>query len=241
MTVCSICPRTAPDGHHACPLHAGELHAWLAELPQQTRLLGDFLTPSTSPPAGRLGGAGRAHAPVPVDIRVLNLLGPGHHVSPEDPYGDGDGTAVPIGALVRGWADYIATEHQAVTRDQYGTAHHRQCNGASPRHGTTVTGWCAWLTAYLPYAITQPWVGELHHQLGDLLAVIRDLTHAVPRTHRQIASCPKCEAFALVRTDGLWGITCEACGHHLEPAEYDQHAAALASRLAANRTLDPTG
>ncbi|WP_405930338.1 hypothetical protein [Streptomyces sp. NBC_00827] len=227
MSSCTICPRDAPDGHHTCPLHADELRAWLAELPHQTLLLHDFLQPGTTPSAGRIGGTGRATAPVPVDLRVLTLLGPGHPLPPPDPHGDGDGTPVPIRALLYGWADYIASEHPAATRDQHGTTHIWPCDGAHPTHGATITGWCTWLTAYLPYAITRPWIRDFHHQLGDLLAVIRNLTHAVPRRHPQAAPCPNCEAFALTRTDGRWGVTCEACGHHLEPDAYDTHAAAV--------------
>ena len=33
--------------------------------------------------------------------------------------------------------------------------------------------------------------------------------------------------WALVQTDGRWGITCEDCGHHLEPDDYAQHVAAV--------------
>ncbi|MFG2515984.1 hypothetical protein [Streptomyces sp. NPDC048584] len=225
MTGCAICYRATEPGVHACPRHTAELRAWLAELPSQARLLEEeFLTPAGAPAAGRLGPAGRAHAPVPVDLRVLTLLGPGH----VDPQGDDDedGT-VPILVILGGWAGYIAYRFPAVVRDRHGTVHVMPCDQARPRHGETVTGWCQWLARYLPYAITHPWVGDLHRQLGALLGRIRDLTHAVPHRHPQGAPCPGCDAFALVAVDGRAGITCDACGHHLEPDAYADHAAAV--------------
>ncbi|QQM44992.1 hypothetical protein [Streptomyces liliifuscus] len=224
MSNCTVpmCPRDAPDGVHACPYHADELRAWLAELPGQTHLLAEFVEPAGRPRAGRLGGSGRAHAPVPVDLRVLTLLGPGH---PQPPSDDPEaGGTVPIRALLDGWAGRVAYDYPAVHRDPYGTAHTQPCEAYRAAGGPTITGWCAWLTAYLPYALTRPWIGELHQQLGDLLARIRDFTHATPHTHRKVAPCPTCDAFALVTVDGRWGITCTACGHHLEPDAYDQHA-----------------
>lgn len=224
MSACAVCGRATDPGLHACPRHAAELRAWLAELPEQTRLLGQFLAAGAGAPAqGRIGGTGRAHAPVPVDLRVLTLLGPGH----VDVLGPDDDGTVPVLAWLGGWAGYIAYTYPSAARDPYGTAHTRPCEAALPRHGATVTGWCAWLTCYLPYALAHPWVGDLHRQLGALIDRIRDLTHAVPRRHPQGAPCPRCGAFALVATDGQWGITCDSCGHHLDPDAYDRHAAAF--------------
>ncbi|MDX3035321.1 hypothetical protein PV515_47035, partial [Streptomyces scabiei] len=61
---------------HLCPHHTAELRAWLAELPALVADLAEFVEPGGQPHTGRLGGTGRAHAPVPVDLRVLTLLGP---------------------------------------------------------------------------------------------------------------------------------------------------------------------
>lgn len=232
MTRCPLCPRTAPDGQHLCALHAHELRAWLAELPGQARLLAAFIAPAGRPAQGRLGGTGRAHSPVPVDLRVLALLGPGRY----DPHGpDDDGTA-PITALLGAWAGHIAYNYPAAYRDPYGTARTEPCNQAWSVGGETITGWCTWLTAYLPYALTLPSVADLHRALEDLVYRIRDITHAIPHRHPMAAPCPACEAFALVRTDGQWDIACTVCGHQMEPDAYDEHAAGV---LAAHQAADP--
>lgn len=232
MSNCPICPRTAPDGQHLCLVHSGELRGWLAELPRQARLLADELAPPSSPAAGRTGGTGRATAPVPVDLRVLVLLGPGHADPPDNPYAgeDGDDT-IPILALLGAWAGHIAYHYPSVgwhpDRDPTATLYVLPCEQARPAHGETITGWCNWLTAYLPFTLTLPVAADLHQGLGDLIHRIRGLTHASPRQHPQAAPCPQCDAFDLISTDGQWGITCHACGHHLEPDAYDAHAAAF--------------
>ncbi|MBZ6259739.1 hypothetical protein KVH22_29930 [Streptomyces olivaceus] len=228
MTACAICPRTAPDGAHACQVCADELRAWLAELPHQAQLLEQFVTPSAGPAQGRLGGTGRAHAPAPVDFRVLVLLAGGRH-DPE-PGTDDDGTA-PIAAVLAAWAGHIAYHYPAAARDAYGVAHTRPCDQAWPTGGRTISSWCAWLAGYLPFALTLPLVADYHDQVGDLVHRVRSLTHAVPRRQPMAAPCPACEAFALVRTDGHWNIVCQACGHTLDPDAYDQHAARLLATL----------
>ncbi|MGW1035030.1 hypothetical protein ACWD4Z_22940 [Streptomyces antibioticus] len=234
MTTCTIghCPRTAVDGSYACPVHADELRAWLDELPAQVRLLEDeFLTPAAAAARGRIGGTGRAHSPVPVDLRALTLIGPGRY----DPTGpDDDGTA-PIAAVLAAWAGHITYTYPSVTRDRHGTTHIRPCEQAWPAAGRTVTAWCAWLTAYLPYALTLPAADDLHHDIDGLVHRLRGLTHTEPRTHARAAPCPSCDAFALASTDGHWHIRCTACGHALTPHEYDQHLAAV---LAARQEVD---
>ncbi|MFI8531083.1 hypothetical protein ACIGMX_12620 [Streptomyces aquilus] len=220
MTACAVCPRTAPDGEHLCPVHAGELRAWLAEIPQQATLLAEFLVPAGGAVQGRLGGTGRATAPVPVDLRVLVLLGPGHY----DPTGPDDDGQAPIVATLGAWAGHIAYTHPATHRDAHGTAHTVPCEQAWPTHGGTITGWCAWLTAYLPYALTLPTAAELHRALGDLVRHLRGLTHSQPHDHPRAAPCPACDTCTLVRTDGRWHIHCLSCGHQMTPDDYDQHA-----------------
>lgn len=241
VTDCSICPRTAPDGHHACTACAHQLRAMLTELPQQIPLLQDSLQPGRGPTQGRSAPAGIAHAPLPLDLRVLTLLGPGHPQPPTDDDPDAGGI-IPIRPMLYGWAHFIASEHPATARDPYGTTDLWPCDGAHPRHGATIPGWCAWLRAYLPHAITRPWIATLHQQLSDLLALIRDLTHAVPHRHPKPVPCPACGAFALIETDGQWGITCDVCHHYLDPQDYADHAAALLEALQAHPSdipMDP--
>ncbi|MGC4912713.1 hypothetical protein [Streptomyces albogriseolus] len=232
MATCAVCRHTTEPGLHACPRHTAELRTWLAELPGQTLLLKrEFLAPTGAPTAGRIGGTGRATAPVPVDLRVLTLLGPGHA---DVRSADDDGT-VPILTWLGAWAGHIAYTYPAVTRDPYGTAHVRPCDQAWPRHYETITGYCVWLTRYLPYAAAHPWIGDLHRQLDTLIRRVRDLTHTVPHRHRQGAPCPQCQTFALDAVDGQPGITCDNCGYHLDNATYAAHAEAF---LHAHQTGD---
>jgi Zn ribbon nucleic-acid-binding protein len=226
VSSCSACPRTAPDGHHLCPLCADQVRGWLAELPHQTALLAEFLAPATAPSQGRTGGTGRAHSPVPVDLRVLVLLGPGHP-GPVGTTEDDTDTTVPVHAFLTGWAGHIAYTYPAVHRDPHGTEHTEPCQQARAAGGRSITAWCAWLTAYLPYTLTLPAAAELHHQLGDLIRRVRGLTHTEPRTRPRAAPCPQCDACALVRTDGRWNVHCTACGHHMTPEAYDQHASTV--------------
>ncbi|MBK3630522.1 hypothetical protein JHN59_38150 [Streptomyces sp. MBT49] len=236
MTTCALCHRTAGDGHHLCPLHADEIRGWLAELPRQAEMLAaEFLAPAGGAREGRTG-SGRAHSPIPVDLRVLVLLGPGHAVPVGAPEDDTDDT-VPIGALLAGWAGHIAYTYPSVHRDRHGTAHTQPCEQAWPARGRDITAWCTWLSAYLPYALTLPAVADLHRQLGRLLDRVRDLTHTTPRDHPQAAPCPSCDSFALARTDGRWHIRCTACGHTLTPEAYDEHAATV---LHTHQTTDRT-
>jgi hypothetical protein len=222
MTACPVCPRTAPDGQHLCQLHAGELRGWLTELPHQARLLEAFVAADGDLDPGRRGTTGRAHAPLPVDLRVLVLLGPGRY--DPVPGTDDDGEA-PIAAVLGAWAGHITYQHPAAERDPYGTARTQPCEQASPRHGETIPGWCAWLTAYLPYALTLPLAADYHRQIGDLVRRLRNLTHTTPQQHPRAAPCPVCDLCTLVRTDGRWHIHCLDCGHQMSPDQYDQHAA----------------
>ncbi len=222
MTTCAICPhRSAPDGEQLCLVHSGELRGWIAEIPQQARMLQrEFLAPAGAPGHGRLGSTGRATAPVPVDLRVLVLLGPGRY----DPTGLDDDGQAPITATLGAWAGHIAYSYPAAYRDHHDTARTEPCDQAWPTHGETITGWCAWLTAYLPYALTLPLAAELHRALGDLARRLRTLTHSEPHDDPRAAACPACGGFALVRTDGRWHIHCLNCGHKMTPDDYDQHA-----------------
>ncbi|MFS0698332.1 hypothetical protein AB6N36_37020, partial [Streptomyces nitrosporeus] len=149
-----------------------------------------------------------------------------------DPHGD-QTAGVPITALLAGWAHHIASDIPAVHRDAHGVVHvqrHRYAV-AWPRTGTGITAWCAWLTAYLPYAVTRPWAAEMHRQLEDLVHRIDRLTGVRPRRTPKDAPCPGCSAFALVEREGELHITCEACGHRLTPDGYLTHRAAVMPAL----------
>ncbi|MEV7712313.1 hypothetical protein [Streptomyces sp. NPDC088270] len=233
-TICLICQHTAPDDRYLCDACAYRLHTWLRTLPQQATLLQSCLRPDAG--LAQRGGNGRAHSPLPVDLRVLDLLGPGHVVPLEDPHGDQTG-GVPITPLLAGWARYIASELPAVHRDAHGTVRIDRCADAWPRAGKGIGAWCTWLSGYLPYAVTRPWAAELYTQVEDLMGRVRRITHTTARRIPRDAPCPACDAFALVGRENELHISCEACGRQLTPDEYIAHRDQVMPALARTALL----
>ena len=240
-STCETCHGRMPEttDRYICEACQYRIHTYLREIARSLPLLRDLLRPDTGP--AQRGGTGRAHAPLPVRLETLDLLGPGAAVQFEDPEGDQTG-GIPIGALLYGWAQYLASEIPAVRRDEHGTIRIQPCTGAWSSRGTSITAWCTWLDAYLPYAATRPWVESMDDQLEDLVRRIRRITHTKPRTTPMDAPCPGCTAFALVEREDEWHISCQACDVRLTPDQYTEHRtqimptlAALALRIAAAR------
>ncbi|MFD6421731.1 hypothetical protein [Streptomyces sp. NPDC060198] len=232
MSTCTICHTTAPADAYLCDGCAHGLRARLRQIVTDLPLLRAALRPDTGP--AQRGGSGRAHSPLPVDVRALDLLGPGHPVPIEDPHGDQTG-GIPIGPLLKGWARYLAADVPAVWIDGHGTMRIDRCTDAQPRTGTGTgtAAWSAFLQAYVPYAVTRPWAEEFYHQVADLVARIERVTHTRPRRTPKDAPCPGCSAFALVEHEDQLHIRCEACGHRLTPDAYAAHRAEVMPALAA--------
>lgn len=204
----------------ACGTCRRDLEHALATLPSLVPLLDLLLERGGRPPEGSRG-SGRAEAPIPPRLDVLTLIGPGNPTPPiDEPEGGG---VIPVLPLLSGWAHYIAQQHRAGWRGLDDTVRVEPA-AAIPRHGTTVAGWCTWLLAYLPYALTQPWTDELHHQLLDLLARCERIT-GTPAGTIHDAPCPHCNLCALVQ-HGHTGAMCEACGERVTTAQYTTAAAA---------------
>ncbi|MEU4920206.1 hypothetical protein AB0G29_12705 [Streptomyces parvus] len=232
--ICISCFGRLPDdsprtGCEACEYR---VHTWLRELPRQWVLLQDMLRPDTGP--ARRGDVGRAHAPLPVRLEALDLVGPGQVVLLEDPHGD-QTSGVPITPLLYGWARYLTADADVpvARRDAYGTIHTSRCEGPWIRGGGDVPGLCRWLDAYLFYAATRPWWDDLYEQLEQLLLRVRRLTHTRPVTRAKDAPCPGCSAWSLVEREDELHITCTICPARLTPAEYDEHRAAVMPALTA--------
>ncbi|MFD4745024.1 hypothetical protein ACFWOS_06145 [Streptomyces rubiginosohelvolus] len=229
--ICISCFGRLPDdsprtGCEACEYR---VHTWLRELPRHLVLLAEMLRPDTGP--ARRGGVGRAHAPLPVRLEVLDLVGPGQPVLLDDPHGDQTG-GIPISALLYGWARYLAGGFPTVRSDAHGTIHIARCDGAGIRGGD-VPGLCRWLGAYLPHAVSQPWWDDFYEQLEQLLLRVRRLTHTRPVTRAKDAPCPLCSAWSLVEREDELHITCTICPARLTPAEYDAHRAEVMPGLTA--------
>ncbi|MEU2764281.1 hypothetical protein [Streptomyces sp. NPDC007094] len=230
--ICLSCFGRLPDdsprtGCEACQYR---VHTWLRELPRHQVLLQDMLRPDTGP--ARRGGVGRAHAPLPVRLDVLDLTGPGQPVLLADPHGDQTG-GIPMTPLLYGWARYLAADFPAVRTDGHGTLHIDRCDGIGVRGGADVPGLCRWLDAYLPYAATRPWWDDLYEQLEQLLHRVRRLTHTRPVTRAKDAPCPLCSAWSLVEREDELHITCTICPARLTPDEYAAHRTAVMPQLTA--------
>ncbi|MER7874847.1 hypothetical protein ABTY63_14990 [Streptomyces solisilvae] len=201
-------PLRQDESHRAaCGRCERRIRGWLAEIPHQMPLLAASLERDGGGPA--IGGTGgRAVAPVPLRLDVLNLLGPAAPSTVTDQRGDQTGP-VPILATLRDWAHAIADE---------------QGKPVPSRPGPLYTGY---LAAHLPYVLTRPWVAELHAELHALIGRIRAITRTEPRQRPLSAPCPgaDCRAFGLVQIDWADYIECTACGRLLTRAEYDEHAA----------------
>jgi ribosomal protein S27E len=241
MTACSICPRALPDdaGGYACQRCTHRMRYALNTLAdRELPLLRQALVPGSSgPPTGtRFGGL--AHAPLPADGRVLDLLGPGSVRSA--PYSTQAGD-IPLLPLLRYWADRLAMAFPA-RHVRSGTQYLEPYGGADQavsRRGTDIAAWSRWLVRYLPYAADLYWVRELHDALDDMLHRVRAITGTQPHTHHRLAPCPACDAFAVVHTDGEWDVKCEACGQKTDPDEYAAHAAAVMPEITAAATVMP--
>ncbi|WP_329545545.1 hypothetical protein OG548_14300 [Streptomyces sp. NBC_01356] len=210
VTACTVtsCGRTLGDDEphwKVCGRCEHRIRGWLRELPRQLPLLRASLRPDSGPTQSAIHG-GRAHAPLPVRGDVLALLGPAAPGPVHDPEGDQAGP-VPIHAVIRTWAELLADER------------------GKPlpllRPGET---YGSYLAAHLPYALTRPWIADLHQELGELISRIRNITCTEPRRRPKTAPCPDCGAFGLMEEDWQAYIDCEVCGLLLTPAEYTDHA-----------------
>ncbi|MGW1127483.1 hypothetical protein [Streptomyces sp. NPDC002526] len=230
-TTCDICHHTTATGRYLCEGCEYRARAWLAGLPTQTALLQHLLAPVVGP--AQRGGNGRAHSPLPVDLRALDLLGAGAVVPLDDPHGD-QSDGIPVGALLVGWAHHIAQDILPdVYGDEQGVLRRAGAASACPRTGASIAGWATWLVRYLPYAVTRPYAAELYEQLHDVVDRIERITHTRPGRRRLQAPCPDCSAFALVETETELHIICDACGHRLTPDEYTAHRDKVMPALAA--------
>jgi hypothetical protein len=227
---CMICrePLGLDVERYACPgcehAMAHALRRIVIELP----LLRAALPPGSAPGGRR--PVGRAHAPLPVSLAVLDLLGPGTSRPLIDEHRDQVG-GIPLAPLLAGWIKYAAGQQLAAHRLRHGTA--PQDAAVVPSRAGGIPGLCVTLTRHLPYAVTRPWAVQLDTDLRIALQTVRAVTGSRPQTHPRLAPCPACSAFALGLTDGEWHIRCQACGHRMEPDAYAVHAAAVLPALTA--------
>lgn len=208
MSSCTTCHRDLrPDEQHrtACTRCEHRIRAWLREIPHQLVLLEASLERDTTPRTGHTHHS-HTNAPLPLREDVLTLLGPAAPGPVHDPHHDQTGPT-PLTAVIRTWAQLLADERGKPLPQPHPTQ-----------------GYTRYLTAGLPYALTRPWIADLHQELDDLIRRARNITRTQPQRHHQDAPCPGCNAFALFEEDWQPYIDCENCGLLLTPTEYADHA-----------------
>ncbi|MBB4987477.1 hypothetical protein [Streptomyces nymphaeiformis] len=213
MSTCLICTHPAEQPRTACTRCEHRIRGWLGEIPRQLVLLAASLELGSRPAQG-YGGAGRAHAPLPVRGDVLTLLGPAAPGPVRDTAGD-QGGPQPVHAVLHAWADQLADDLGHVLPP---------INPRAP--------YAAYLARHLGHITRTGWVALMHGELADLVRRIRAVTSTEPRRRPADAPCPACQAFGLGRTDWETYLDCEACGLLLTEAEYADHHAAVMPPLA---------
>ncbi|MEU2180082.1 hypothetical protein [Streptomyces thermolilacinus] len=213
MSDCTICtrPMAAELAHRtACPRCGSRLAAWLEEIPRQLAALADCLEPD-----GRGDGtgrsAGRAHAPLPVRLDVLTLIGPAAPHPVRDTSGDQAGP-VPVAGVLHAWADRLA--------EDLGTY--------LPRMRTTsAAAYAAYLARHMAVIVTREWVAPLYEEVQETVRRLRAVTRTEPQRRPLEAPCPRCSAVGLVEVDWEVYRECTVCGLLLTADEYKEHAARL--------------
>jgi len=231
---CSICQRELgedTEDRYACRACEHHLGYVLEQLPAEAVLLQAQLAPYRSPRSG-VRSSGQAHAPLPLDVRVVDLLATRWV---PDPHGE-DSAGIPIGPALVGWASLIADAHPYVEQ-RAGTWYVGRGCEPVPRTEGGIAGWARWLRLYLPAAVAHPRVAAMHDDLVGVLRRVRAITGTQPRVRRHLAPCPACQAFGLARTDGEWEIRCGVCGHRMDPDAYAHHASEVLPGLTALAVL----
>jgi hypothetical protein len=73
---CVVCRRREPASGHVCTEDRNRINTWLDDLPRKMALLPLMLVPGQSPPGEKVTQS-RVGSPVPTNLDVLSLVGPG--------------------------------------------------------------------------------------------------------------------------------------------------------------------
>jgi len=214
-TQCPTCQRPLYADElelHACSRCTRAMRGWLAELPAQMVVLRG----SRQREAGEQQRvAGSRTAPLPGRLDVLNLIGPGAPGDVRDTECDQQGP-LPITTVLGSWVRLVVEE--------------RGLNG--PR-GRSEEALADYLGRHLNWAAGQPWAGEMHDELQQMMRVIRGITSVRPRTRAIPRPCPRegCGSLGLSQTDWSQYIECAVCGGLYTAGELMDHAPAALAQL----------
>ncbi|NUS24447.1 MAG: hypothetical protein HOV92_09510 [Streptomyces sp.] len=193
---------------------ATRLQRHLADLPDLLALARLALLPGAGSRGARVSGATRT-APLPLNLDVLNLLGPAAPGVVYDPIGDQDGV-VPLGATVASWARLIAEEtRQCLLVRDIGS--HLAFLGRRP---------------VLAWSVLQPWADEYADEIHSVHRHAVRLSRTRPVRTAMSMACPGCDMLSLVREDGQ-DIECvtPGCPVLMRQGDYDWRAEKLLEEL----------
>ncbi|MGW1492593.1 hypothetical protein [Streptomyces sp. NPDC002402] len=190
------------------------IRSWLAELPNQMLVLRASTQREIT---GSPTRGGTKTPPLPGRLDTLNLCGPCAPGNVHDPNGDQDGP-LPVAATLGSWVRLCCEELRL-----------------DPPLPATEEALASWLDERLSWLVRQPFAGEAHQELGDMMRVLRAITHVRPARRPVPRPCPRCSCLTLSETD--WqpyiecgNADCEALWTQAElAADAEQRAAQVAA------------
>ncbi|MCB5168023.1 hypothetical protein LG634_24750 [Streptomyces bambusae] len=210
----STCTHTLRDtetdtGQQLCTPCVHTIRRWLASIPNTLVVLAASTHRETTGSPVRSGtrtpdGPGRGD--------TLNILGPWAAGTVHDPHGDQTGHP-PIAATLYGWVQLLSEEQRYL----------------NPPATVSETALAAWLDRHLERAARQPWAGEMHAELREMMGRVWHITSTRPITRAVTRPCPRCDGLTLTRTDGDLYVRCSEC----ETSWTEAELAADAGRRAA--------
>lgn len=183
-------PHETDTGQQLCGPCVHAIRRWLASIPATMVVLAASTQRET---AGAPTRSGSRTAPLPGRADTLNITGPWAIDTVHDEHGDQCGP-LPIAAVLHGWVRLVAEE--------------RHLRGPA---AVTETALAAYLDAHLDWAANQPWAGEMHDELRQMMGRIWAITSTRPLTRAVTRPCPRCDGLTLTRTDGDLYVRCGEC------------------------------
>jgi hypothetical protein len=188
-----------------------QMRRWLGAIPNLVIVLRDG-----SLQRERTGDAvrgGTKEVPLPGRPVTMNLIGPASTGDIRDPFGDQEGSRPIIGTL-DDWVRILC--------------HERRLNGPTRYREEDLA---AWLIPQLGWISQQPWAGEMHAELWNMICTALRIASIEHRTRAISRPCPNpdCQMMTLARRDWDLYTRCSNCGNAYTDGELNADAVARAA------------